>query len=96
VFRFKRNKRIKAFQRRLELQEQEKYVNYRFSKVFVKRITGLQSPQLDSFLVWYRPDYEFARNSDELAFNQYILNAYYQFQKWQPVSPARKADETTP
>lgn len=96
VFRFKRNKRIKAFQRRLELQEQEKYVNYRFSKVFVKRITGLQSPELDSFLVWYRPDYEFARNSDELVFNQYILNAFYQFRKWQPASPARKIDEPAP
>jgi len=96
VFRFKRNKRIKAFQRRLEQQEQEKYVNYRFSKVFVKRITGLQSPELDSFLVWYRPDYEFARNSDELAFNQYILNAFYQFRKWQPASPARKIDEPAP
>lgn len=92
IFRFKRNKRMKAFQQRLELQEKENYINYRFSKLFVKRITGLQSPQLDTFLVWYRPDYEFARNSDELTFNQYIINAYYQYQKLAPVSPALKKE----
>ena len=85
---------MKAFQQRLELQEKENYINYRFSKLFVKRITGLQSPQLDTFLVWYRPDFEFARNSDELTFNQYIINAYYQYQKLVPVSPALKKEGT--
>ena len=84
VFRFRRNKRIKAFQQRLELQEQDKYVNYRFNKITVKRITGLQGSMLDTFLIWYRPPYEFARNSDELVFNQYILNAFYQYRKLRP------------
>ena len=92
VFRFKRNKRLRAFQQRLEIQEQESYVNYRFNKVYVKRITGLTGEYLDSFMVWYRPGYEFARNSDELVFNQYILNAFYQFQKLVIVPPAKKED----
>ncbi|MFT3909514.1 MAG: hypothetical protein QM737_08825 [Ferruginibacter sp.] len=92
VFRFKRNKRLKAFQRRLEAEEREKYVNYRFSKITVRRITGLQGALLDTFLVWYRPDYEFARNSDELTFNQYVLQAFYQFQKLVPTSPAKKEE----
>lgn len=81
VFRFKRNKRLKAFQQRLEADEKEKYINYRFNKVFVKRVTQLQSPALDSFLIWYRPTYEFAANSSEIEFNQYILNASYHFKK---------------
>ncbi len=81
IFRFRRNKRIKAFQQRLEEQEQEHYVNYRFNKILVSRITGLKSPALDSFVVWYRPSYEFAQASSELVFNQYILNASYQFKK---------------
>lgn len=93
IFRFKRNKRLRSFQERLELQEQEKYIDYRFSKLFVKRITQLDGNLLDTFLVWYRPDYEFVRNSDELLFNQYILNAYYQFQKLIDVSPAKKEDQ---
>ena len=93
IFRFKRNKRLRAFQQRLEMQEQEKYVAYRFNKLFVKRITGLEGVLLDTFLVWYRPSYEFTRNSDELVFNQYILNAFYQFQKLVDVSPAKKEEQ---
>ena len=90
IFRFKRNKRLKAFQQRLEMQEQEKYIDYRFNKVNVKRITGLTGVLLDTFLVWYRPDYEFVRNSDELIFNQYILNAFYQYRKLVEIPPAKK------
>lgn len=81
AFRFKRNKRLKAFQQRLEADEKVKYVNYRFNKTFVRRITQLQGPALDSFLMWYRPTYEFAATSSEIEFNQYILNASYHFRK---------------
>ena len=93
VFRFKRNKRLKAFQNRLEEQERERYVNYRFNKIAVGRITGLKSPQVDSFIVWYRPSYEFAAAADEIAFTQYVLNAFYQFKKWGFVDPAKKEEQ---
>jgi exonuclease I len=93
IFRFKRNKRLRAFQQRLETQEQEKYIDYRFNKLFVKRITGMEGVLLDTFLVWYRPSYEFARNSSELSFNQYILNAFYQYQKLVDISPAKKEEQ---
>jgi hypothetical protein len=79
IFRFKRNKRLKTFQIRLEQQEQEKYISYRFNKVLVKRLTHLEGGQLDMFLIKYRPNYEFASLADELTFNQYILNASYEF-----------------
>ena len=90
IFRFRRNKRLKSFQQRLETEEQEKYIDYRFSRVFVKRITGLTGPALDSFMVWYRPDYMFTKYSDEITFNEYILKAYYQFQKIAFVPEAKK------
>jgi len=93
IFRFKRNKRLRAFQQRLETQEQEKYVNYRFNKMVVRRITQLDGALLDTFLVWYRPGYEFTRNSDELVFNQYILNAFYQFQKIMNLPSAKKEEQ---
>ena len=93
IFRFKRNKRLRAFQQRLELQEQEKYIDYRFNKIIVKRITRLNGISLDSFLVWYRPTYDFVTESDELIFNQYILNAFYQFQKLVDISPAKKEEQ---
>ena len=79
IFRFKRNKRLKAFQARLEKQEQEKFVSYRFNKKFVRRITQLQDAELDTFMVRYQPSYEFASMADEITFNKYILNASYRF-----------------
>jgi hypothetical protein len=81
MFRFKRNKRIRKFQLWLEAEEKEKYVNYRFSKLFVKRITQIKGAALDSFLIWYRPSYEFAYSSSDLEFNQYVLDASYNFRK---------------
>ena len=90
AFRFKRNKRLKAFQQRLEADEQEKYISYRFNKVFVRRLTQLQSPALDSFLIWYRPAYEFTSTSSEIEFNQYILNASYHFKKTAAAGEAKK------
>lgn len=92
IFRFKRNRRLRAFQQRLELQEQESYINYRFNKLLVKRMTGLTGIYLDSFLVWYRPTYDFVTESDELVFHQYILNAFYQFQKLVDIPDAKKED----
>ncbi|MFC4263034.1 hypothetical protein ACFOWM_09105 [Ferruginibacter yonginensis] len=81
MFRFRRNKSLKKFQQRLETEEQEKYVNYRFSKNNVKRITQLKGAALDTFLVWYRPSYEFTSKSSEIQFNQYVLNASYHFKR---------------
>jgi hypothetical protein len=83
---------MRTFQKHLESQEQDKYVDWRFSKTIVRRITGLQSPALDSFLVWYRPAYEFAANSNEVQFNEYILNALYQFRRVTARGELKKED----
>lgn len=80
IFRFKRNKRLKLFQIKLEADEQEKYINYRFNKTLIKRLTHLAGVQLDMFMIKYRPDYEFTSLADELIFNHYILNCYYKYQ----------------
>ena len=79
IFRFKRNKRLHAFQKRLEAQEEESYINYRFNKNLVRRITQLQGEQLDTFMLRYRPSYEFVSNAGELILNQYIINSSYEF-----------------
>ena len=79
MFRFRRNKHLKAFQARLEQQEQDKFVSYRFNKNFVRRITQLKGAELDTFMIRYLPTYEFASTADEVTFNKYILNASYGF-----------------
>ena len=79
LFRVKRNRRLASFQVRLEKQEQEKYISFRFNKTMVRRITQLEGEQLDMFLIRFRPSYEFVANADELSFNQYILNCSYKY-----------------
>ena len=74
MFRIKRNKRLKAFQVRVEQQEQDNFVRYRFNRNFVRRITQLQGAELDTFMVRYLPTYEFAATADDVTFNKYILN----------------------
>jgi len=92
IFRFRSNKQIRAFQQRLVFQEEEKYVNYRFSKNFVARLTGLTAPSIDSFMRWYRPTYEFTKLSDEITFTQYVLDASIRYKKLLSLSPAKKED----
>jgi hypothetical protein len=68
-------------QERLVEQEQENFINYRFNKSTVRRITRLVSPDLEIFMNNYRPDFEFTQNSTLVDFYQYILNASYQYRK---------------
>lgn len=79
MFRFRHNKTMRWFQKRLEAEEQEKFIDYRFSKYKVRRITQLEGALLDSFMLAYRPTYEFTSLADELAFNQYIINCFYEY-----------------
>jgi hypothetical protein len=67
------NRRMLAFQQRLEDEEQDKYVDHRFSRALVKRITGLDSPILDSFMRVYRPTYDFIKTfSTDYEYYKYI------------------------
>ncbi len=79
VFRFKRNKQLRKMQLRLEAEEKEKFIDYRFNKATIRRVARLDSKDLDSFMKEYRPDYEFTLNSNVVDFYQYILNASYEF-----------------
>ena len=93
IFRFKRNKQLKYMQNRLVEQEQEKYINYRFNKTLVKLITRLEGKNLDTFMVLYRPDFDFTHNSSTVIFYQYILNASYQFRRELLGGEVKKEDQ---
>lgn len=79
MFRVKRNRSILSLQKRLLDQEQEKYVNNRYSKQFVRKITKLQSPELDTFMARYRPDYEVVQLLNDLELGYYIQQSFEQY-----------------
>ena len=81
IFRFRRNKRLQSFQDKLLADEKERFIDNRFNKTFVRRITQLKGEELDSFMIWYRPSYEFAHEANVIDFNQYVLNSLYHYRK---------------
>jgi len=87
VFRFQRTKRLLAFQHRLVDEEQDKFVDHRFSKYIVKKTTHLNGDELDSFMVKYRPSYEFCKRSTDYDFLDYIKLAYSQYKKDRKETP---------
>ncbi len=76
LFQFRKNRRMAAFQKRLLAEEEEKYVNHRFNKAIIKKLTGLSGPTLDKFMTLYRPPYELTTMANDLELYQYVLNAF--------------------
>lgn len=76
MFKFKKNKRMVAFQNRLLNEEKEKYIDHRFNKGLVKKLTGLNAPEIDSFMTEFRPTLEMAQQFNDLEFGQFIIEAF--------------------
>ena len=93
AFRFKRNRNLAAFQKRLLTQEQDKYIDFRFNKALVRRLTQLEGNELDSFMHVFRPSYLFTQLSGDYEFQQYIRESYARFKKGLPPVAAVMEEE---
>jgi hypothetical protein len=93
MFRFRRNRSMAAFQKRLLLEEEDKFVDHRFNKALVRRLTLLEGNELDSFMRVFRPSYMFTRLSGDYEFQQYIKTALYRFKRGLPPEPMMKEEE---
>lgn len=80
MFRFKRNRQILSMQERLEEQEREKYINHRYTKYLVGKLTSLKSNALDSFIEVSKPSYELLVTMNELELGYYIEKMYEIYQ----------------
>ncbi len=79
VFRFNRTRRMLAFQHRLVDEEEEKFIDHRFNRSIIKKLTRISDNEIDSFMVKYRPSYEFAKRANDYDFYDYIKLAYQEF-----------------
>lgn len=93
MFRFRRNRNLMFLQNRLIEQEQDKYINYRFSKGYVHKITKLQSPELDTFMRKYRPYYNLLQNFNDLELGYYIERHFQEYKNLKYKESLRKKDE---
>jgi hypothetical protein len=93
AFRFRRNKSMLSFQQRLLAQEQDKFVEHRFNKALVRRLTLLTDNALDSFMMIYRPSYEFTMLAGDYDFQKWIKDAADRFRKGLPPEPIWKEED---
>ena len=81
MFRVKRNRNLQFLQKRLISQEQEKYIQYRFTKRFVIKITHLEGAELERFMNFCRPSYEVLGLLNDLELGYYIEKKLEEFKK---------------
>lgn len=81
MFRFRRNRSMASFQKRLLLDEEDKFIDHRFNKALVRRLTLLEGSELDSFMFIYRPSYTFTKMAGEYEFQYYIKTAFFRYKK---------------
>ncbi|MCG2612874.1 carboxypeptidase-like regulatory domain-containing protein [Terrimonas sp. NA20] len=93
IFNFKKKRQMASFQRRLIQQEQDRYVDHRFSKALVRRLTGLDSSGIVKFMNLYRPPYEFTVMLGEYDFQKYIKDSYERYRRGLPPLPFYKVEE---
>lgn len=98
IFNGKKFRRMEAFKARLEREERDKYVDHRFTKALVKRITNLTSPALDSFMVEYRPSYDVLKTFEtDYDYYSYIKSCGYSFiAQWKLNHPDDSTFRTQP
>lgn len=80
VFRFRKNKSMALFQQRLIKEEQDRYINYRFNKNIVQRLTSLkEGALLDEYLELYRPEYDLLTQILDIELYLYIQETAKRF-----------------
>jgi hypothetical protein len=90
MFQFRKNKNTLKFQQRLLEQEEDKFIDHRFSKQLVKRLTNLTGAQLDSFMIVYRPTYFFCQIASDYELASWIKNSYRLFMQRNSSAELRK------
>ncbi|HEY6899475.1 MAG TPA: hypothetical protein VI233_02485 [Puia sp.] len=73
LFDGRKNRQMLALQKRLEEEEEDKYIDHKWNRAMVRRVTGLESPALDSFMRRYRPSKELIQSCEtDYEFYHYI------------------------
>jgi len=93
VFQFQKNRRNAAFRDRLLREEKEKFVEHRFSRALVIRLTGLHGAALDTFMVRYKPELHFTEFATDYEFQSYIKKCYEKYSKLEAIMGELKKED---
>lgn len=90
MFQFRKNKSMADFQERLLIQEQDKFIDYRYNKALVLRLTGLNGVERDRFMVRCRPVYEFCLMASDYDFQSWIKDCFEKYNQEKDAEILRK------
>ena len=76
-----REKQKRRLKKRLIQQEEDYYIDYKFSAERVSQLSGLKGDSLKTFVKLYRPSYEFCRKTDNQLMLVYINDKLKLFMK---------------
>ncbi|HEY1871383.1 MAG TPA: hypothetical protein VGG71_10005, partial [Chitinophagaceae bacterium] len=65
----------------------DKFIDHRFNKLLVRRLTNLPNEQLDTFMARYRPTYQFTARASDYEFQTYIKKCYEEFKTFDATKP---------
>lgn len=79
-FRFRRTRNMLSFQRRLLEEERDAFINHRFSKALIRRVTPLDNDSIiNHFVELYQPSYLFTATANDYDFHKYVKESYDRF-----------------
>lgn len=79
AFQKRKIRTITGFKQRLLQEEKDKFIDRRFTKLLVRKLTGLDGADLDSFMLHHRPRYEFVLSASDYDLREYIARAYKKY-----------------
>ncbi|MEP7277551.1 MAG: hypothetical protein ABI813_02815 [Bacteroidota bacterium] len=81
MFNFRKNRRMAHFQQRLIQEEQDKFIDHRFTRALVRKITKLLGPEQEDFMKKYRPSLDFTSTATDYEFAEYIKLAWQEYER---------------
>ena len=76
-----REKQRIHLEKRLEKEEEDYYVDFRYNESYVTKITHLKGDSLKEFMRRYRPSYDYCRKAANVDILVYINDSYKQYMK---------------
>ncbi len=77
-------KQKRELKHQLEQDEKEKYIDSRFSPLYISKLTRLQGDSLKEFMLLYRPNYAFCRKASSEDMLLYINDSVRKFMHKSP------------
>jgi hypothetical protein len=80
-FRTDADRQKARLKKRLDEEEQDFYVDFRFSREYVVRLTHFQGDSLETFMKTYRPTYSFCRDASNQDMLLYVNDSMKKYKK---------------